>query len=114
MIASEREGQDGAATIVQHGLSDSADVFVFKMNLHCASSSIRANTTLEFERIAGEFESFRGSIEISTDPVTHDSQMAFHATLVPSGHAMNWALESMARRLLVKQIDALRAKAESN
>ncbi len=114
MIAGEREGQDGAAVIVHTVCLTRFAFFVFKINLHLRVIEHPREHTLEFERIAGEFESFRGSVELSTDPATHDSQVAFHATLVPSGHMMNWVLESMSRRMLVSQIEAIRAKAESN
>ncbi len=70
--------------------------------------------TLEFERIAGDFDSFRGSVQLATDPATRDTLIGFHATMVPSGHIMSWVMEKMARRLLVTQIEAIRAKAESN
>jgi len=71
-VKSRRRSDDCA-----HGLSDSADVLSSDESSFARSSSIRANTHWNFERIAGEFESFRGSIETQTDPVTHDSQMAF-------------------------------------
>jgi hypothetical protein len=114
MLTSEREGQDGAATIVHTVCLTRFMIFVFKLNLHLRVIEHPREHTIEFERIAGEFESFRGSVEITSDPATHDSQIAFRATMVPSGHAMNWVMEKMARRLLVAQMDAIRAKAESN
>ena len=114
MLASEREGQDGAAVIVHMVCLTRFMIFVFKVNLHLRVIEHPREHTLEFEKIAGEFESFRGSVEVTTDPATHDSQIAFHATLIPTGHATNWVMESMARRLLVAQIESIRAKAESN
>jgi len=114
MLASEREGQDGAATIVHMVCLTRFTVFMFKVNLHLRVIEHPREHNLEFERIAGEFESFRGSVEVTTDPATHDSQIAFHATVVPSGHTMGWVMDKMARRLLVPQIEAIRAKAESN
>jgi hypothetical protein len=67
---------------------------------------------MEFERIAGDYESLRGSIELTTDPGTHESQILFHATVVPNGYMTNTKLESMARRLLVSQANAIRTQAE--
>jgi len=114
MLASEREGQDGAATIVHTVCLTRFMVFMFKINLHLRVIEHPREHTLEFERIAGEFESFRGSVELTTDPATHDTLIAFQATVVPSGRVMGWTMEKMARRLLVPQIEAIRAKAESN
>ncbi len=114
MIASEREGQDGAAVIVHTACLTRYAFFVYKVNLHLRVIEHPREHSLEFERIAGDFESFRGSIELTTDPATHDSQIAFHATVVPSGHVMSGVLETKARRLLIPQVEALRAKAESN
>jgi hypothetical protein len=114
MLASEREGQDGAAVIVHTVCLTRLAFFVFKVNLHLRVIEHPREHTLEFERIAGEFESFRGSVQLATDPASHDTQIGFHATLVPSGHMMNWVIEKMARRLLVTQIEAIRTKAETN
>ena len=113
MLASEREGQDGAATIVHTTCLTHFMFFVFKVNLHLRVIEHPQQHSLEFERIAGDFESFRGSIEVTTDPATRDSQIAFHATVVPSGHALNWIMEGMAKRLLTSQLDAIRLKAEA-
>ena len=114
MLASEREGQDGAATIVHTVYLTRFMIFMFKVNLHLRIIEHPREHTLDFERIAGEFESFRGSVELTQDPATHESVIAFHAVVVPSGRMANWALEPMARRLLVPQIEAIRAKAETN
>jgi len=114
MLASEREGQDGAAIIVHTVCLTRYAFFVFKVNLHLRVIEHPREHTMEFERIAGEFESFRGSVELTTDPATHDTQIAFHAILVPSGHIPNFVMEKMAYHLLVTQIEAIRAKAESN
>src|SRR5207245_11223621 len=82
MLASEREGQDGAAVIVHTTVLTHFAFFVFKVNQHLRVIEHPREHTLEFERIAGEFESFRGSVEVGTDPATHDTQIGFHATLV--------------------------------
>ena len=113
MLASEREGQDGAAAIVHVTCLTRFMVFVFKLNLHLRIIEHPQQHTLEFEKIAGDCESLRGSIEITTDPVTHDSQINFHAMVVPNGYTTNTKLESMTRRLLIAQANAIRAKAES-
>jgi len=114
MLASEREGQDGAAAIVHVTCLTRFMFFVFKLNLHLRIIEHPQQHTLEFERIAGDYESLRGSIELATDPATHDSQIIFHATVVPAGYMTNTKLETMARRLLIPQASAIRAKAESN
>ena len=114
MLASEREGQDGAAAIVHITCLTRFMIFVFKLNLHLRIIEHPQQHSLEFEKIAGDYESLRGSIELATDPSTHDSDIIFHATVVPSGYMPNTKLESMARRLLVTQAGAIRAKAESN
>lgn len=113
MLVSEREGQDGGAIIFHSVCLTRFMFFVFKMNLHLRIMEHPQQKTLEFERIAGEFESFRGAIEIASDPATRQTTLIFRASVVPKGHAMNWVMESMARRLLVAQMDAIRAKAES-
>ena len=113
MLTSEREGQDGAAVIVHTVCLTRFMVLVFKMNLHLRVIEHPRQHTLEFERIAGEFESLRGSVEVTTDPVTRDTQIAFHATVVPSAASLSWKLEKMAHRLLVPQLEAIRSKAES-
>jgi hypothetical protein len=84
------------------------------VNLHLRVIEHPREHTLDFERIAGEFDSFRGSVEVTTDPATRDSQILFHASVVPTGHAMNTVTETMARRLLIPQMESLRAKAEAN
>jgi hypothetical protein len=114
MLDSEREGQDGAAAIVHVTCLTRFMVFVFKLNLHLRIIEHPQQHALEFERIAGDYESLRGSIELSTDPGTRESQIIFHATVVPNGYMTNTKLESMARRLLVAQANAIRTKAESN
>jgi hypothetical protein len=111
MLASEREGQDGAAVIVHLVCLTRYMVFMFKVNLHLRVIERPREHVVEFERIAGEFESFRGSVELTTDPATHNTQIAFHATVVPTSHAVT--LETMARRLLVPQMEAIRTRAES-
>lgn len=113
MLVSEREGQDGSAVIVHSVYLTRFMFFVFKVNLHLRVIEQAREHTLQFERIAGEFESFRGSLQMATDPATRDTRIAFHATVVPTGRMMSWALEKMARRLLVPQMEAIRAKAES-
>jgi hypothetical protein len=112
MLVSEREGQDGAATIVRTTYLTRFLFFVFKINLHMRVIEHSQQHTLEFERIAGEFESFRGAVEVVTDPTTRESQILFRATVVPTGHVPNWIIEGMARRLLVNQMQAIRVKAE--
>lgn len=113
MLVSEREGQDGSAIIVHSVYLTRFMFFVFKINLHLRVIEQMRDRTLQFERIAGEFESFRGSFQISTDPTTKETRLAFHAIVVPTGRMMGWTLEKMARRLLVPQMEAIRAKAES-
>jgi len=114
MLASEREGQDGAAAIVHVTCLTHFMIFVFKLNMHLRIVEHPQQHTLEFERIAGDYESLRGSIEVTTDPATRNSQINFHATVVPNGYMTNTKLESMARRLLMTQAGALRTKAETN
>ena len=113
-LTSDREGQDGAAAIVHLVCLTHYAIFVYKVNLHLRVIEHPREHTLEFERIAGDYESFRGSIEISEDPATHDAVITFRGTLVPTGHTMNMTLEKMARRLLIPQMEAVRAKAEGN
>ncbi len=113
MLASEREGQDGASTIVHAVYLTRFMFFVFKVNLHLRVMEHPQEHALQFERIAGDFESLRGSFQITSDPVTAESRMAFHVNLVPTGRTMNWVIEKMGRRLLVPQIEAIRTKAES-
>ena len=114
MLASEREGQDGAATIVHATYLTHFMIFVFKVNLHLRVIEHPQQHSLEFERIAGDFDSFRGSVELTTDPATHDSLISFNATLVPASHTPNFVMEGMAKRLLVSEMNAIRAKSESN
>ncbi len=114
MLASEREGQDGAATIVHTICLTRYMVFMFKINLHLRVIEHPREHTIDFERIAGEFESFRGAVEVTTDPATRESQISFHATVVPNGHSASFVTESMAKRLLVPQLESIRAKAEAN
>ena len=114
MLASEREGQDGAAVIVHTVCITRHLFFMFKMNFHWRVIEHPQQHSLEFERIAGDFESFRGSLEITTDPATRKSLIVFRAMAVPQGAMLNSKLESMARRILIPHMNALRTKAESN
>ena len=108
-----QEGQDGAATIVHTVCLTRFMVFVFKVNLHLRMIEHPREHQLEFERIAGEFESFRGSIDVSVDPATRESVISFRASLIPTGRMMGWTLEGMGRKILTTFVDALRTKAES-
>jgi hypothetical protein len=113
LLVSEREGQDGTAVIVHTVALTRLMIFVFKMNLHLRVIEHPRQHTLEFERIAGEFEQFRGSIEITSPTENGPSTMTLHATIVPKGHMPGWALNDMARRFLVPIVEALRTRAES-
>lgn len=114
MLLSEREGQDGSAIVVHTQNLARVMFFVFKMDLHLRVIEHPQQTSLEFERLAGEFESFRGSVEIAPDPSTFGSVLQFRATLVPKGRTMNWSLREATRRYLVPLFEAVRAQAESN
>ena len=114
MLSSEREGQDGSAVIVHTVCLTRYLFFMFKMNFHWRVIEHPQQHTLEFERIAGDFESFRGSLEITTDPAKKLSQINFRAMVVPEGATLNAKLESMARRILIPEMNTLRTKAESN
>ncbi len=113
MLTSAREGQDGAAIIVHTVYLTRFMFFVFKINLHLRVLERPREYAIQFERIAGEFESLRGSVEITTDPVTKQSRITFHANVVPTGRSMGWVIEKMGRRLLVPHLEAIRTKAES-
>lgn len=112
LLVSEREGQDGSATIVHVVSLSRLLFFVFKVNLHLRIIERPQEHALEFERIAGEFRSFRGSVQISPQG-SSGSTLQFRATVIPQGRMPNWVLRDMTKRFLVPLIDALRARAES-
>jgi len=112
LLVSEREGQDGGAVIVHAVALTRLYFFVFKVNLHLRVIEHPQQHTLEFERIAGEFEQFRGAVEISSEAAGGPSVISFHATVVPKGVMPSWALRDMAKRLLIPLIEAVRTRAE--
>lgn len=114
LIVSEREGQDGSAIIVHTVFLTRFMFFVFKTNLHLRIIEHPMERTIEFERIAGEFESFRGSAQIMSDPTTQSSSLVFRATVVPTGRMPDWVLRGMAQRFLLPVLEAVRSHAETN
>jgi ribosome-associated toxin RatA of RatAB toxin-antitoxin module len=114
VLESEREGQDGSAIIV-HTVSLSHWMFlVFKINLHLRVIERPAQRVIEFERIAGDFETFRGSFEIQSDPTTKRSAIVFHSTLAPKGKMPDWMLSAIAKRFILPKLAAFAARAEAN
>ena len=111
MLVSEREGQDGLAVIVHTVSLTRLLFFVFKVNMHLRVIEHPIERTLEFERIAGEFESFRGSLQIV--PSGNGQNMVLHATVVPKSHVPEWALRDMAKHFLIPVLDAVRTRAEN-
>ncbi len=114
MLLSEREGQDGRAVIVHTQSLVRLFFFVFKVDLHLRILEHPEQYQLEFEKIAGEFESFRGAVQIVADPVTKQSVLNFNATLVPKGRSMDWALRDASRQFLVSLFNSIRIQAEAN
>jgi len=114
LLVSEREGQDGGAIIVHTVSLARLLFFVFKVNLHLRLIEHPDQHTIEFERIAGEFEQFRGAIELKSESAGGPATIAFHATVVPQGHMPAWVMRDMTKRFFVPVIDALRVRAESN
>jgi hypothetical protein len=113
LLVSEKAGQDGAAAIV-HTVSLSRFMFfVFKVNLHMRVIEHPQQHTIEFERIAGEFEQFRGSVEIGSDAATGLTTIRFRATVVPKGRMPHWVLRDMAKRFLVPILHAIKDRAEA-
>ncbi|HVO33609.1 MAG TPA: SRPBCC family protein, partial [Elusimicrobiota bacterium] len=113
LMTSEREGQDGGAIIVHTVSLTRFLFFVFRVNLHLRILEHPQQHVIEFERIAGEFEQFRGSLELAAGEGGGPASMTFHATVVPKGRMPAWVLRSMAQRYLVPVLDAIRARAES-
>jgi len=114
VMLSEREGQDGSAVIV-HTISLARwAMFVFKINLHLRIIERPSQRLVEFERIAGDFETFRGSIEVVTDPISKQSAINFRAAIVPKGKMPTWVLRDMSKRYILPKLDAIRARAETN
>ena len=87
--------------------------FVFKINLHLRVIEHPAQHTIEFERIAGEFEQFRGSVELTPDASGNAGTLNVHTTIVPKGRVPAWVLRGMGRRFLTSVVHALRTRAES-
>jgi len=114
MLMSEREGQDGRAIIVRTQSLSRFMIFVFKVDLHLRVIEHPSQMTLEFERIAGEFESFRGAVQVVTDPMSKQSSIQFRATFVPKKRAMDWVLRDACRNFFVPLFDAIRKQAETN
>ncbi|MFA5976201.1 MAG: SRPBCC family protein [Elusimicrobiota bacterium] len=112
LLVSEREGQDGSAIIVRTVSLTRLFFFVFKVNLHLRIIEHPQQHTLEFERIAGDFESFRGSIQIEPNG-TSGSVFQLRATVIPKGRMPNWVLRDMTRHFLAPAVDAIRSRAES-
>ena len=113
MLESAREGQDGGAVIVHTVTLTRFWFFVFKINLHLRIIEHPIEHTLEFERIAGEFENFRGSVGLQMENGSHTPTLTFRATVVPKGHMPDYVFTGMARHLLVSALDAIRAHAEA-
>lgn len=114
VLESSREGQDGAAVIIHTVSLARWMMLVFKINLHLRIIERPAQRVIEFERLAGDFQSFRGSFEIVGDPATKKSTLVFHATLAPKGRMPDWVLRGMARRFVMTKLDAFRTRAEAN
>jgi len=114
VLTSEREGQDGPATIVHMVSLSRWMMFVFKINLHLRILERPQQRIVEFERIAGDFESFRGSFEVQTDPVTKQAAIVFRGALTPKGKTPAWVLHDMAKRFILPKLDAIRSRAEAN
>jgi len=114
VLLSAREGQDGRAVIVQIQNLARFMFVVFKVNLHLRVIEHPDQHTLEFERLAGEFESFQGALEITEGPGSKGSVIRFRATIVPKGRMMSKKLRDGARRFLVPAFEAIRAQAEGN
>lgn len=114
VLESSREGQDGNAIIV-HAISLSRwMILVFKINLHLRIIERPAQKVIEFERIAGDFETFRGAFEIQSDPNSKQSMLIFHATLAPKGKMPDWVLAAMSRRFILPKLNAMTSRAEAN
>jgi len=114
VLESEREGQDGSAIIVHTVSLTRWMMFVFKINLHLRIIERPAQKVIEFERIAGDFETFRGSFEVQTNPRTQQSALVFHSTLAPKGKMPDWMLSAMAKRFIMPKLAAFTARAEAN
>ncbi len=114
MLTSQREGQDGSAIIVHTVSLSRLMFFVFKTNLHLRILEHPQQHRIEFERIAGDFEKFAGSIEINPDPTGTRSTIELRLSLAPKGSVPQWAVRRMAQRFVVPVLDAVRAKAEAN
>jgi len=114
VLESEREGQDGSAIIVHTVSLSHWAFFVFKINLHLRIIERPAQKVIEFERIAGDFETFRGSFEIQSDPQSKQSTLIFHSTLAPKGKMPDWMLSGMAKRFILPKLVAFCARAEAN
>lgn len=114
VMESEREGQDGSAVIVHMVSLARWGIFVFRINLHLRLIERPQQHVIEFERIAGDFETFRGSFEIQTDPSTKRSTLVFHATLAPKGGMPSWMLSGMAKHFILPKLAAFCARAEAN
>ena len=114
VLESEREGQDGSAIIVHTVSLSRWAFFVFKINLHLRIIERPAQKVIEFERIAGDFETFRGSFEIQGDPTTKQSTLIFHSTIAPKGKMPDWMLSGMAKRFILPKLAAFCSRAEAN
>jgi hypothetical protein len=112
VLVSEQEGRDGAAIIIHTVSLTRLFFFVFKVNLHLRIIEHPQQHSLDFERIAGEFEQFRGSIELPSE--AGNTTLVFHAALTPKGHMPDWVIRGMARHFLLPVLDAIRAQAEAH
>ena len=112
VLVSEREGRDGNAIIV-HTVSLSRFLFfVFKVNLHLRIIESPTQRSLEFERIAGDFEQFRGSVQLEPEKPGEPARLIFKATIKPKGRTPLWALRDMSRGFIAPVLQAICARAE--
>ncbi len=114
ILTSQKEGQDGQATVVQTVSLARFMFFVFKVTLHLHLIEHPYDHSIEFERIAGDFNSFRGTLSVTSDPANPAiGVVSLNAKLVPKGFVPEWILRGMSQRFISSVMDALRAKAES-
>jgi len=113
VLISQREGQDGKASVIHAVALTRWMFFVFKMNVHLRIVESAEDHTIEFERIAGDFDKLKGKITLSTDPTNPQvTQILYQASLDPKGIFPDWILRPMSQRFLIPVFEALRARAE--
>lgn len=114
ILVSQREGQDGNAIVVQTVSLTRVLFFVFKINLHLRIIEHPSERMLEFERIAGDFESFKGTLAVKSEMGNPNmSTIVLNATLIPRGYTPDWIIRAMTQRAITTALDALRNKAEN-